>query len=127
MYRKQIPLMLAIFTMASISCSLLTKSDKEASIEKNSGEQTFEEFGCRECHVQGAGAAAPSLVGLYGDEVLLQDGSQVVAEEIYIRESILEPARRIVDGYKPIMPGFGERLSEEQLAALIEYIRSLAD
>jgi cytochrome c oxidase subunit 2 len=127
MFRKQILLVLAALTMAVISCNLLTQSDKEAPKEEDSGEQAFEEFGCQECHVQGAGAAAPSLVGLYGDEVLLQDGSQVVAEESYLRESILEPGSRIVDGYKPIMPGFEERLSEEQLTALIEYIRSQAD
>jgi cytochrome c oxidase subunit 2 len=58
--------------------------------------------------------------------VRLANGERVVADAEYIRESILEPAAKIVEGYPPIMPTFQGQVSEEQLLALTEYIRSLS-
>ena len=70
---------------------------------------------------------APLLEGLYGKPVPLQDGSTVIADERYIRESILLPNLRIVDGYEPEMPSFAGEVTEDDLIRLIAYIKSLAD
>jgi cytochrome c oxidase subunit II len=62
---------------------------------------------------------------MYGAQVLLADGSTVVADEAYIRESILQPNAKIVAGYQPLMPTFQGQLTEEQIFALTAYIKSL--
>jgi cytochrome c oxidase subunit 2 len=68
---------------------------------------------------------APSLAGLYGTLVHLQDGSVRLADEAYIRDCILNPRSFTVAGYPPVMPDFSGQLSEEDLIKLIAYIRSL--
>ena len=65
--------------------------------------------------------------GLYGTPVPLEDGSTVMADERYIRESILLPNERIVAGYEPEMPSFAGAVTEDDLIRLIAYIKSLAD
>ena len=55
----------------------------------------------------------------------LQSGESVVADEAYLRESILTPAAKITAGYQPIMPTFQGLVSEEELLELVEYIKSL--
>jgi cytochrome c oxidase subunit 2 len=64
---------------------------------------------------------------LYGEEVLLEGGAAATADEAYLRESILSPGAQMVAGYKPIMPAFQGHLSEAELEALVDYIRSIAD
>jgi cytochrome c oxidase subunit 2 len=58
--------------------------------------------------------------------VQLEDGRTVIADENYVRESILSPSAKVVKGFKPIMPVFQGLVSEEQLAALVAYIKSLS-
>jgi cytochrome c oxidase subunit 2 len=58
--------------------------------------------------------------------VQLEDGRTVVADENYVRESILNPAAKVVSGFKPIMPVFQGQVSEDQLAALVAYVKSLS-
>jgi cytochrome c oxidase subunit 2 len=58
--------------------------------------------------------------------VLLEDGRTVTADENYIRESILEPGAKIVKGFKPVMPTFQGQVSDDQLNALVDYVKSLA-
>ena len=65
------------------------------------------------------------LQGLFGSTQTLEGGGTVVADEAYIRESILNPAAKITAGYQPIMPTFQGLVSEEQLLELIEYVKSL--
>jgi cytochrome c oxidase subunit 2 len=91
----------------------------------SAGEGLFEQLGCTSCHVQGAGQIAPSLEGLFGQEVALADGSTATADENYLRESILDPQAKIVAGFDPIMPTYQGQVSEEQLLQIIAYIRSL--
>jgi len=91
----------------------------------SSGEQLFQEFGCDGCHVTGVGTIAPSLDGLFGKQETLQDGQTVIADESYIRESILLPQEKIVAGYQPVMPTYEGQISEEQLVQLVEYIKGL--
>src|SRR5713226_6605474 len=90
------------------------------------GEKVFAELGCATCHRSDAQGRGPNLQGLFGKPVRLQDGRTVVADENYIRESILDPGAKIVNGYKPVMPTFQGLLSEEQLNALVAYLKSLS-
>jgi hypothetical protein len=69
---------------------------------------------------------APTLANLYGSRVPLSDGSVVIADDDYIRESIVAPRAKIVLGYAPIMPTFKGQLSEEQIMDLIAYIKTLS-
>ena len=85
----------------------------------------FSELGCVTCHRSDTQGRGPNLVGLYGKPVQLEDGRIVTADENYIRESILEPGAKIVKGFKPIMPVFQGLMSEEQLNALVAYVKSL--
>ncbi len=62
---------------------------------------------------------------MFGKPVLLDDGRTVVADENYVRESIVAPAAKVVAGFKPIMPTFQGIVSEEQLVALVDYVKSL--
>ncbi len=89
------------------------------------GEKLFVEKACSTCHLGSGLGRAPSLNGLYGAKVLLADGSTVTADDAYIRESILQPNAKIVAGYQPLMPAFQGQLTEEQILALIAYIKSL--
>jgi cytochrome c oxidase subunit 2 len=66
------------------------------------------------------------LENVFGNPVQLHDGSVVTADESYIRESILAPAAKVTAGFQPVMPAFQGLVSEEQLLALIEYIKSLS-
>ncbi len=90
------------------------------------GAKLFQQFGCAACHRADGNGPGPSLVGVFGQPVQLQSGETVIADENYIRESILNPNAKIVAGYQPIMPTFQDRLSEEQLMPLIIHIKSLA-
>jgi len=89
------------------------------------GQQLFSDFACNTCHRPDLKGRGPVLEGLFGSAVTLQSGEKVVADEAYIRESILMPAAKITAGYQPIMPTFQGQVSEEQLLALVEYVKSL--
>jgi cytochrome c oxidase subunit II len=90
------------------------------------GEELFTRFRCDTCHYQGGQPRCPSLANLFDQPVRLSDGQVVTADEAYIRESILNPAAKVVAGYQPIMPTFEGQISEEQMFQLIEYIKSLS-
>src|SRR5262249_55222918 len=70
-------------------------------------------------------ARAPVLEGLYGTEVSLQGGGTVLADETYLRESIMYPDAKIVAGYQPIMPSFKGLVNEEEVLQLIAFIKAL--
>jgi cytochrome c oxidase subunit 2 len=89
------------------------------------GQKLFRQLACNECHSGTAQARAPALDGLYGSTVALQDGTTVLADESYLRESILDPRAQTVAGFQPIMPTFQNQLDEEQVLELIAYIKSL--
>ncbi len=90
------------------------------------GQKLFSELGCVTCHRSDTQGRGPDLAGVFGKPVLLQDGRTVTADENYIRESILEPGAKIVQGFKPVMPTFQGLVNDEQLNALVDYVKSLA-
>ena len=89
------------------------------------GERLFAELGCMACHNPDSGALGPALDGLFMSEVTLVDGRVVVADEAYIRESILEPMAKVTAGYQPLMPTYKGQIDEAQLMQIISYIKSL--
>jgi cytochrome c2 len=93
--------------------------------EVSPGEALFVELGCVGCHQEENTPTAPTLVGIFGTEVPLEGGETVVADEGYLRDSILNPHAQVVAGYPPIMPSYQGRVNDQQLNDLIEYIRSL--
>lgn len=91
------------------------------------GAALFRQLGCSGCHVGKGPVRAPPLAGLYGKPVPLQNGSIVVADERYIRDSILLPQSQVTAGYEPVMPSFAGRIGEDELVRLVAYIKSLAN
>jgi len=92
------------------------------------GKAVFTETGCAVCHIGGGPAQlGPSLEGVFGTEEELIDGTKVLVDEDYIRESILNPAAKIVKGYQPVMPPYVGQIPEEKMMQLIAYIKSLAE
>ena len=91
-----------------------------------SGHQIFTQMGCETCHRSDTQGRGPNLAGIYDKPVALEDGRSVMADENYLRESILNPAAKVTAGFKPIMPTYQGQISEEDLAAVISYIKSLS-
>jgi cytochrome c oxidase subunit 2 len=92
----------------------------------NTGQGLFGSLGCSTCHRFDTQGRGPNLTGIFSKPVLLEDGRTVTADENYIRESILSPSAKVVSGFKPIMPTFQGIVSEEQVNALVAYIKSLS-
>jgi len=91
------------------------------------GERAFRTRGCSGCHAPNAAIRAPLLDGIYGKQVPLSDSTLVTANEQYLRDSILLPNKQISAGYQPIMPTFQGQISEEELNAIIAYLKSLGE
>ncbi|MBI2339622.1 MAG: cytochrome c oxidase subunit II [Deltaproteobacteria bacterium] len=90
------------------------------------GKKLFAEKGCTACHsVSGQVLVGPSLKEVFGHEVELADGSKVMADENYIRESLMEPQLKLVKGFPPVMPTYKGTLKDDEINALVTYIKSL--
>jgi cytochrome c oxidase subunit 2 len=89
------------------------------------GEKLFTELNCVTCHRPDSAGRGPVLQGIFGRPVKLASGDTVVADEAYVRESVVNPAAKVVAGYQPVMPTYQGQVSEEQLISLVAYIESL--
>jgi cytochrome c oxidase subunit 2 len=88
------------------------------------GQRLAAMYACIACHTtDGRPSTGPTWKGLYGKSELLQGGQRVTVDDAYLRESILAPNAKIVQGFTPIMPQF--RLTDAEVEALIAYIKSL--
>ncbi len=87
------------------------------------GAQLFQQY-CAACHaLDGSPKVGPPLNGIAGRTVTLQDGTTLTADEAYIRESILDPQAKLVEGFAPVMPAtFGQVLSPEEIDALVQFL-----
>jgi cytochrome c oxidase subunit 2 len=103
----------------------LTRQDVTGTLAAQ-GERLFRQFGCGGCHGAGGSVHAPALDGLYGKPVPLNDGTIEIADERFIRDSILKPRGQIVAGYEPVMPSYEGKISEDELVQITAYIKSLA-
>jgi len=93
------------------------------------GQQLAEAQGCLQCHTTDGSltATGPTWKGLAGSVRPLTDGSEVVADDTYLFNSIVDPRSQIVEGYEAVMPVFfADQLDEQQIDDLVEYIKSLA-
>src|SRR5580698_6738175 len=89
------------------------------------GERLFASMGCNACHSGSATARGPNLAGVYGSRLKLANGSEVLVNEAYLRDAILNPSQHITAGYTPIMPTYQGQISEDGLIDLVEYIKGL--
>ncbi len=100
------------------------------------GERLFRENGCTGCHGPNANVRAPSLAGIYGKDLAVQvadngpwradlPATTVKADYRYLHDSIYLPMKEVAAGYKPIMPSYQGRLTEEEVIQLIDYIKTL--
>lgn len=94
-----------------------------------SGTQLFQERGCKACHsIDGTPGLGPTLKGLFGKTVtVLTDGKErkLVADEAYLRKSMLEPNVDIVKGFPPIMPPLKGLLTDQEIDVLVSYLKGL--
>jgi cytochrome c oxidase subunit 2 len=88
------------------------------------GRVLFERMGCNGCHGASAQVHAPDLAGIYGRQQPLTGGGFVMADEAYLRDSIMLPRKDVVAGYAPIMPSYQGVASEEDLVRIIAYLKS---
>jgi cytochrome c oxidase subunit 2 len=92
------------------------------------GEKFVQTRGCLQCHnLEGRKGIGPALNNVYGEEQTLRDGTKVVADADYIRESIHDPAAKIVAGFEPQMPSYRGSLTDKDVRAIADYLRSISD
>ena len=101
------------------------KTGKQTESIVLAGERLFHDRGCSGCHALNSRFHAPLLQGLYRNPVPLADGTLITADDQYLRDSILQPAKQITAGYDNIMPSFAGQLSEEEIIQLIAYVKAI--
>jgi cytochrome c oxidase subunit II len=89
------------------------------------GERLFASMGCNACHSGNAAARGPNLAGVYGTKLTLANGSEVLVNDAYLRDAILNPSQHVTAGYAPIMPTYQGQISEDGLIDLVEYLKTL--
>ena len=106
---------------SAASTAAMSPAQRGEALVKDSGNM------CATCHsIDGSKMVGPSFKGLYGRKEKLSDGSEVLVDEAYIKESIYKPQAKIVEGYGPVMPAMYEgKLTDENIADIIEYLKTL--
>ena len=106
----------------------LTVVDFDESIPlSEAGKQIYSKKGCNACHsIDGSDMVGPTWKGLYGKTRNFTDGTSAVADEVYLKESILYPQVKIAKGYQPVMPSYQGLLVDKEIEAIIEYIKELS-
>lgn len=90
------------------------------------GERLYRLRGCAQCHtIDGKASVGPTFQGVFGHEQALKGGGSALIDENYVRESILEPQAKIAAGFEPVMPTFKGKLSDREISAIIEYLKTL--
>ncbi len=92
---------------------------------REAGAKLFSSLRCDTCHNAQSGARGPDLAQRWGRESRLRGGGSVTFDADYVRESVLNPAAKLAEGFEPLMPSYSGQVGEEQLLALIAYIESL--
>ena len=119
------PSILSFFLL--ISCQ---KEEKLGEFEPGSpefmGREVFNRMACNACHsIDGTLKLGPSILNQYGKEIRHTDGTVVLIDEDYIRESIIDPLKYIAEGYTPIMPSYKPILSNEEIEFIVAYMKAL--
>jgi cytochrome c oxidase subunit II len=103
----------------------LSGGSREESMQVR-GQRLFQNFSCVNCHRSDGTGRGPALEGIFGKPVRLQTGQTVIADENYLRESILNPGAKVVQGFQPVMPMFQGLINEDGLAQILAYIKFLS-
>jgi cytochrome c oxidase subunit 2 len=112
------------FAMAKTKPASTTVVAGTSSADK--GKALAQSKGCIACHsVDGSKGVGPSWKGVFGKQHAMESGSTVAADEAYLKRSILEPQAEVVKGYPPVMPKMP--MSEDEVAALVAYIKTLKE
>jgi cytochrome c2 len=98
----------------------------ESTQAQTAGEKLFQELGCINCHRPEGAGIGPALTGVFGRPVTDPGCGSLTVDEQYLRESILNPSATVAAGFAPVMPTFAGKVTEEQLRALIAYVKSLS-
>lgn len=102
------------------------KSQKKTEITPEEGEKLFNARGCNACHsTQDIRLVGPSMKGLWGKTEKMTDGSSALVDDNYVRQSILDPTAKVVEGFAPVMPSYKGQLTDEQISAIIEFMKSI--
>lgn len=114
-------------TGASLANSETSRLSSAAVGDTAAGAALFQDNGCYACHsLDGERIIGPSLLGIYGTSVELDDGRVVPIDDAYLVESILRPEAKKVAGYgDAAMPSYDGLVTPEDARALAEYIKSL--
>jgi len=115
------------------SVTVMSRADYQAWLQTGQQEESpvsvgarlYHSLGCSGCHEAGGSVRAPSLHRLYGSVVPLERGKTRIADEQYLRDTILLPNLDVTAGYEPVMPSYQGRLTEGELLALIAYLKNL--
>jgi len=102
-----------------------TKQSTSGMSLAQNGERLFASMGCNACHNGTAAARGPSLAGVYGSRLTLTDGSQVLVNDAYLRDAILNPSQHVTAGFAPIMPTYQGQISEDGLIDLVEFVKNM--
>lgn len=102
----------------------MERSGAEGSLA-STGEKLFHQFACSNCHHYSGHGRAPNLIGLYGTPVTVAGGATILADDTYLRTSILQPRAQLAEGYQSLMPTYEGQLTEDDVIALIAYIKAL--
>lgn len=90
------------------------------------GRRLAAEYGCFKCHtVDGTQHIGPTWLDLYGKTERLEGGKTVLADESYLTRSMMDPRADVVAGFQPVMPTFQGRIPAPEVAAIVEFIKSL--
>ncbi len=107
--------------------------EDSASFVKNlppteAGQKLYETRGCMQCHsVDGTVKIGPTFKDLFGEQVALMDRKKVTVDENYVRESIVDPQAKVVAGFDPVMPTYKGRLKDEEISAIIAFLKTLSE
>lgn len=99
------------------------------------GERLFHQHGCSGCHGPNSSVRAPMLDGIFGKTIAVQTpkggvpleqvpAHTIVADHVYLHDSILLPEKEVAAGFRPIMPTYKNRLSEADVLKILSYLRS---
>ncbi|MFA7248956.1 MAG: cytochrome c [Dehalococcoidia bacterium] len=121
----------ALGSLIASACGESTSSSSAPGLDAAlvaEGQRRANSNGCIACHtLDGKTGVGPTWKGPAGRQVQLADGSSVMADDAYLRESVVDPNAKVVKGFAPgIMPAtFGRALTDQQVRALVEYMKSV--
>lgn len=118
----------AIMTpLVAAACGNDEAVDLDLSAAAKRGQLTATEMGCQGCHrTSGEGGVGPSWDGLYGSSITLSDGSEITVDDAYIITAVREPNAEKREGQRGAMGAYDDkRISDDELAEIIEFIKAL--